>query len=173
MSLRILGIAGSLRRASHNRALLERLGSVIEPMARVEIFDRMTEVPLFNEDTEATPPEAVMSLWNDVRVADLILFATPEYNQGMSAATKNAVDWLSRDPTGSPLIGKPVAVTGVTVGLWGTRLAQHQLRGTLAACGAVVMPAPMLFLARANDAEPDQVQLKAFAGAALNWAQRC
>jgi chromate reductase, NAD(P)H dehydrogenase (quinone) len=170
VSIQILGIAGSLRKASHNRALLERIGSLLGPSCRFDIFERMTEIPMFNEDIEDSPPAAVRALWHMAHQADLIVFASPEYNQALPAATKNIVDWLSRDPSGSPLKGKRAAITGATVGIGGTRLAQTQLRGTLAACGALVMVTPMLFMARIGAAEPDEALLEQFASAMLSWA---
>lgn len=85
-----------------------------------------------------------------VATADAVVFATPEYNQAIPGVIKNAIGWLSRPAVGTPLRGKPVAVTGATTGSWETRLAQKRLRGTLLACGVWLLPTPVLFAARAG-----------------------
>src|SRR5262245_62996299 len=95
----IAGFAGSLRKASFNRALL-RAAVEAAPAAqlRIEVCD-LSEVPLYNGDVEALGlPEAVQKLREAVTRADGLLIATPEYNWGVPAVTKNALDWLSRPP---------------------------------------------------------------------------
>jgi chromate reductase, NAD(P)H dehydrogenase (quinone) len=79
-----------------------------------------------------------------------MLIATPEYNQSLPGVVKNMVDWLSR---GEPVVieDKPIGILGVTPGAWGTRIAQSQLRHALTACGAIVMPAPQLYLRSAGE----------------------
>lgn len=155
---RILAVPGSLRRGSYNRALLEAARAKPHPGTTVEIFNGLAAVPLFNEDEEGTIedlPAGVRDLVAAVRQADGVLIATPEYNQSIPGVLKNAIDWLSRESVGEPLIGKPVAIMGVTGGQWGTRLSQAALRHTLASTESLVMPAPMLFVregAKAFDA---------------------
>lgn len=79
-----------------------------------------------------------------------MLGATPEYHQSLPGALKNLLGCLSRaGPEGEVLLDKPVAVTGASAGPWGTRLAQTAVRQVLHACGALVMPAPTLFVANA------------------------
>ena len=78
--------------------------------------------------------------------------STPEYNQSIPGVMKNVVDWLSRPEDNGVLDGKPVAITGVTTGPWGTRYAQKELRHSLAAAGAIVMPQPMLFVPNGESA---------------------
>jgi chromate reductase len=115
----------------------------------IEIFDSPESIPLFNEDIEADGahgPESVHRLRHLVEAADGLVIATPEYNQSMPGVLKNTIDWLSRPGPGEVLAGKPVAVMGATSGTWGTRLAQHALRQTLAAVGARVMPEPALYV---------------------------
>jgi chromate reductase, NAD(P)H dehydrogenase (quinone) len=146
--IEFLGIAGSLREGSHNRQLLSTLALAMPEGFRLPIFSKLNGVPLFNEDLESDPPSAVRELWAAVAAADGLIVATPEYNQGISGVTKNLIDWLSRCPD-DLLSGKPVAITGATVGRWGTRLAQQQLRATLLACGAQILPA-YLFVASAG-----------------------
>ena len=139
-------VVGSLRRESFNRRALLAASALAPPTLKINVFDDLAAVPLFNEDLE-TPraPPGVERLRSAVADADGVLIATPEYNQSLPGVVKNMVDWLSR---GEPVVleGKPVGILGATPGSWGTRLAQSVLRHTLTACGALVMPAPQLYL---------------------------
>ena len=154
-SRRILALPGSLRRNGYNQRLLENAVRLAPAHLRVEVYADLANVPLFNEDLEAASgggPEGVRRLRDAVAAADGVLIATPEYNQSLPGVLKNALDWLSRPAPAEVLIGKPVAVTGVSAGRWGTRLAQAALRQVLAATEAAVMPAPMLFVSDAGHA---------------------
>lgn len=152
-NLRVLAIAGSLRRHSYNRSLLLAAAAMAPTGMEVAVYDRLASIPLFNEDLEAenaAGPESVWRLREEVARADGLLFATPEYNQSIPGVMKNVIDWLSRPGPEEVLEGKPVAVTGITAGRWGTRLAQTALRQTLHATHALVMP-PALFIADAKN----------------------
>jgi chromate reductase, NAD(P)H dehydrogenase (quinone) len=147
----VLAIAGSLRRDSFNRRLLEAAAALAGPGLRVELYDQLASVPLFSEDVEAAGvPAGVKHLREQVRRADALFIATPEYNQSMPGVLKNAIDWLSRPPE-EVLVNKPVAVIGASAGRWGTRLAQSHLRHVLYATEALVMPQPSLFVAGAGE----------------------
>ena len=139
--LRVLGISGSLRKASFNTGLL-RGAQVIAPKGmEVTIFD-IRDLPFYNGDIEAEgDPESVMALKSAVRDADAVMFATPEYNWGTSGALKNAIDWASRDREEGSLMGKPATIIGAG-GRAGTARAQMQLHEVLAETGAVVMVKP-------------------------------
>lgn len=145
--IRVLGIAGSLRRQSWNHRLLLSATALTPEGLALEIYARLGDVPLFNEDLEADPPTGVRHLRAAVAAANALLLATPEYNHSLPAVMKNALDWLSRSEPNC-LEGKPVAIIGATIGNWGTRLAQATLRQTLIATGAQIIPYPMLFVAR-------------------------
>lgn len=145
----ILGLSGSLRRGSWNRRLLEAAVRLAPPTMEITLYPTLAHVPFFNEDEEQAETGRhgpVADLRHAVREADGVLIATPEYNQSMPGVLKNAIDWLSRPGAGAGLEGKPVAIVGATTGPWGTRLSQHAVRQTLAATGAAVLPAPMLFV---------------------------
>lgn len=145
-ALSILGIAGSLRRDSLNRRLVDAAAALAPDDVTIARYDALGAVPMFDEDVEAAgEPAAVRALRDAVAVSDGLLIATPEYNQSFPAVLKNAIDWLSRGD--EVLAGKPVALVGATAGRWGTRLAQAGLRQVLAATESPVMPSPMLFLA--------------------------
>lgn len=149
--MRIAAFAGSLRAASYNRALLAACVELAPEGMAVEPFD-LRDVPLYDADVEAEGfPAAVQALREAVAAADGLLIATPEYNAGMPAVTKNAVDWLSRRPAPTPLDGKPVLVVGTTPGRYATTRAQAQLRGSLAHAGAIALPRPEMLIAGAGD----------------------
>lgn len=170
--MKILGLSGSLRQRSHNRFLLQQLGLHAAKDVHVDIFQSVAEVPVFNEDLEgAATPASVLALWRAIGVADGILFATPEYNQALPGSTKNLVDWISRAPGESLLSGKPVAVIGATIGTWGTRIAQQQLRTVLSTLGAAVMPSPSLFVAKAGDFDFASEALAVFNSAFTVWVK--
>lgn len=144
--LRVLALAGSLRRESYNRRLARAAAGLAPGGLEVEIWDDLGSIPLFSEDLEAEgTPEAVAGLRRAVAAADGVLIATPEYNQSIPGVLKNAVDWLSRRPD-RVLRGKPVAIAGATPGPWGTRSAQRELRHVLTALEALVLPAPAVYL---------------------------
>ena len=147
---RILCLAGSLRRESWNRRLLRAAVHAAPEGLDLVLYDELTAVPMFNEDTEQPVPPSVQHLRGAVAMADGLLIATPEYNHSFPGVLKNAIDWLSRG-SDSVLIGKPVAVIGASAGSWGTRLAQAALRQVLIATEARIMSAPMLFVARASE----------------------
>lgn len=143
----VLALPGSLRRGSFNRMLLQAARECAPAGMDIEVFGSPESIPLFNEDLEVAGVhglEPVHRLRQLIEASDGFIIATPEYNQSMPGVLKNIIDWLSRPGSGEVLAGKPVVVMGATSGTWGTRLAQHALRQTLAAVGARVMPEPAL-----------------------------
>jgi chromate reductase len=123
----ILGIAGSLRQDSYNRAALRTAQELAPAGATVEIFD-LQGIPPFNQDDEQNPPALVADLKARIRAADAILLVTPEYNYSIPGVLKNAIDWASRPYGDNAWDGKPVAVMGASVGTLGTARAQYHLR---------------------------------------------
>jgi chromate reductase len=123
----ILGIAGSLRRQSFNRALLRAAQELTPESARIETFE-IDGIPGFNEDDEKNPPAKVVELKQRIRAADAVLFVTPEYNYSVPGVLKNAIDWASRPYGDSAWSGKPAAIMGASVGTIGTARAQYHLR---------------------------------------------
>ena len=178
-SLHVLGISGSLRRASYNTALLRAAAELMPPGMTLEIFD-LAPLPLFNQDAEKPFPEAVVELRTRLAQADALLIATPEYNSSISGALKNAIDWASRPPK-QPLAGKPVAIMGVSTGNFGTVRAQLHLRQVLTHVGALPLGKPEVLVARAEqafDAEGRLVDaaargfLQDLLAALARWTQR-
>jgi chromate reductase len=140
--MRVLGISGSLRRGSHNTELLQAAAALLPPGAQLELWGDLKAVPPYDADDDEgleSRHESLRSLAAAIDRADVVLFATPEYNHSIPGALKNALDWLSRPLAESPLRGKPVAVIGASTGLFGAVWAQAELRKVLSAIGARVI----------------------------------
>jgi chromate reductase, NAD(P)H dehydrogenase (quinone) len=147
--VRVLGISGSLREGSYNRALLRAASEVAPSWIELTELD-LSPIPLYNGDVEAVgDPEAVADMRRAVDGADALLLATPEYNRGTSGVLKNAIDWLSRPALASVLRWKPVGIVGASSGRGGTRRAQQQVRDALLFPGARVLEEPQVTVATA------------------------
>jgi chromate reductase, NAD(P)H dehydrogenase (quinone) len=123
----ILGISGSLRKASLNRALL-RTAAELVPEGTTLDANGIEGIPLYNGDEEEARgiPPAVAELKRKLRLADGLLLVTPEYNNSIPGPFKNAIDWMTRPPdeVARHFKGKPVTVIGASPGAFGTILAQ-------------------------------------------------
>ncbi|MNE61535.1 NADPH-dependent FMN reductase [compost metagenome] len=96
--IKVLGISGSLRRESYNTAALREAIGLAPSGMHIEMAD-IAEIPLYNEDVFALGfPPAVERIRQQIRVADALLWATPEYNYSVLGVLKNAIDWASRPP---------------------------------------------------------------------------
>jgi chromate reductase, NAD(P)H dehydrogenase (quinone) len=138
--MRVLGIAGSLRRGSYNHALLRAAAERLPAGAEMVEFDRLGEIPPYDADLEAEDtPEPVAALRRAMREADAVLVATPEYNHSIPGVLKNALDWASRPAGQSALTGKPVVVVGASTGMFGAVWAQAETRKVLGALGGRVI----------------------------------
>jgi chromate reductase len=142
---KILGICGSLRKASFNRSALNAARKLVPPGTSLETFE-LEGIPVFNQDNEQSPPPRVVELKEKVRAADAILFATPEYNYSISGALKNAIDWGSRPYGQSAWKGKPVAIMGASAGILGTARAQYHLRQCLVFLDMPAVNLPEVFI---------------------------
>jgi chromate reductase len=137
---RILGISGSLRRDSHNSNLLRAAAEAAGSDVELELYDRLKEIPPYDEDDDVHPrPASVARVNAAIADADAVLFATPEYNTSIPGQLKNAIDWISRPVATNVLRNKPVAVVGASTGAFGAAWAQAELRKVLAALGARVL----------------------------------
>ena len=138
--VRILGISGSLRRGSHNTALLRAAADVLPPGVELEIYEGLRELPPYDADVDTQLPDpAVAQLRRAIASADGVLVATPEYNGSIPGVLKNAFDWASRPFPDSSLRGKPIAVIGASTGLFGAVWAQAEARKVLGIIGADVI----------------------------------
>ena len=155
----LLGISGSLRRASHNTKLLQTAAETFgcEAYSLADI-----DLPLYNGDLEEAEgiPSKVQALADRITGADAVLIATPEYNKGMSGALKNALDWLSRVKD-APLRGKPVAIMSASAGISGGARAQYALRLALVPFDARVLNGPEVLVGASHEAFDDDGRLKA------------
>jgi chromate reductase len=123
----ILGFAGSLRKASYNKALLRAAVELAPKDVNIEVFD-LDGIPPFNQDFEKQPPEKVKEFKTKIKAADAILIATPEYNYSIPGVLKNAIDWASRPYPDNAFYGKPVAIMSASIGMLGAARAQYHLR---------------------------------------------
>lgn len=144
---RILGLAGSLRRHSLNRSLLKAAQELAPQGMVIEIFDRLREIPPYDEDArEIARPEPVDALTEAIRAADGFLVVTPEYNYSVPGVLKNAIDWVSRPPQTSPLKQKPAAIMSASTGISGGMRAQYHLRQTFVFTDTPAMLKPEVIL---------------------------
>lgn len=147
--MHLLGISGSLRAASLNTQLVHAAAEIVAP-------DRFTmadlRLPLYDGDLEAAGmPESVTRLVEQIRAADAIVIATPEYNAGLSGVMKNALDWVSRIPP-MAFKGKPTAIVSAAAGRSGGARAQMTLRHCLVAFRPKLVQGPEVLIANASAA---------------------
>ena len=155
---KILGICGSLRKASFNRAALRAAQSLLPSGATLETFD-LDGIPVFNQDNEQSPPPRVVEFKDSIRASDAILFVTPEYNYSVPGVLKNAIDWASRPSGQSAWKGKPVALMGASAGMLGTARAQYHLRQCLVFLDMPAVNQPEVLIGTASQKFDAQGQL--------------
>jgi chromate reductase, NAD(P)H dehydrogenase (quinone) len=148
MNLKILGICGSLRKASLNMAALRACNELLPQGMNLQIAS-IADVPMYNQDVfDAGMPEPVRRLRSDIAAADGLLFAAPEYNFSLSAPLKNAIDWASRPPN-QAFQDKPCAMFSCTQGPLGGARVQYDLRRMLTQLWAYPLPRPEVFIGNA------------------------
>lgn len=146
----ILGIPGSLRSGSLNRGLLRAAQEIAPVGVEIRLAD-LSQIPLFSEDVEVLgDPVSVQEFKRQIRTADALLIATPEYNGSIPGVLKNALDWASRLPRQSTLVGKSAALMGASPGPSGTAGSQEDLRRVLARTRSRVLAEPQVLFASAN-----------------------
>lgn len=146
----LLGICGSLRQGSLNRALLRAIAETLPEGVAMDLLPASgIDLPIFNSDRE--DPESVLALKAAIAGADGVVFAVPEYNYSIPGGLKNALDWVSRPPASSPLRGKPVAIVGAASGMSGTIRAQAHMRNILVYSDAPCMLQPEVLVPRAHE----------------------
>ena len=144
----LLGICGSLRKASLNRALLAAMREALPPDVRMTIYDEL-DLPIFNNDLE--DPPGVVRLKAAIADADGVVFSVPEYNYSIPGGLKNALDWVSRPPEQSPLRGKPVGMVGAASGMSGSIRAQTHLRQVMVYSDSPCLSQPEVLIPRAKE----------------------
>ena len=148
--IRILGIAGSLRRDSYNRAALRAATELTPAGATLDVFE-IDGLPGFSQDEEQNPPAKIVELKQRIREADAILIVTPEYNYSVPGVLKNAIDWASRPYGDSAWNGKPAAIMGASVGMIGTARAQYHLRQMFVFLNMFPINQPEVMIANASE----------------------
>src|SRR4029079_7398082 len=138
-------VVGSLRKGSFNR----QLGHAVAKLAPREFSFhevRVDDLPLYNQDDDAAPAEAVKRLKKEILAGDGLVFVTPEYNRSIPGVLKNASDHASRSYGQSVWAGKPAGILGASVGAPGTSMAQQHLRSILAYLDVPTLGQPEAFL---------------------------
>lgn len=148
--IRILGISGSLRAASHNTAALRAAVELCPDEAEVEICP-IDGFPGFNQDLDNPPPKNVLEFKAKIRTADAILFASPEYNYSIPGVLKNAIDWASRPYTDNAWDGKPAAIMGASIGGIATARMQYHLRQVMVFLDMHPLNRPEVMIGHAAD----------------------
>ena len=150
-TFKILAISGSLRKLSYNRMLLNKMIELAPSNIEINVFD-ISPIPLYNEDVELENyPLVVTDFKNQIRNTNGILIVTPEYNYSIPGVLKNTLDWASRPPTDIPFIGKPGAILGTSISMFGSLRSQLHLRQVLFALGVHVMNSPEVYVPKAKE----------------------
>lgn len=148
--LKIAVVVGSLRAESLNRKLALALAKLAPSDV---LFDhvRIGDLPLYNQDDDASPADEVVRLKSHIAASQGLLFVTPEYNRSIPGVLKNAIDHASRPYGKSVWNGKPAGVIGVSVGSGGTAMAQQHLRNVLACLNMPTLGQPEAFVHHGKD----------------------
>lgn len=150
--IRIVGLAGSLRRGSYNAAVLRAAASLMPPDSTLQL-ESIAGIPLYNADEESATgvPAPVARLKDAIAGADGLLLVSPEYNNSVPGVTKNAIDWLSRPPGDVARVfrGRPVAVAGASPGSFGTILSQNAWLPVFRSLGAELWTGGRLLVSHA------------------------
>jgi chromate reductase len=147
--IKVLGVSGSLRKASYNAAALRAAKELAPSGVRLETFD-IAPIPLYNEDVRAQGyPPPVEDFRARIKAADAVLIVTPEYNYSVPGVLKNAIDWASRPPE-QPFNGKPIALMGASISAFGTARAQYHLRQSFVFMNGLVLNQPEVMIGSAG-----------------------
>ncbi|MCL2020337.1 MAG: NAD(P)H-dependent oxidoreductase [Oscillospiraceae bacterium] len=158
---KITAIVGSLRQESLNRQLAYEVKRIVGEKADFEILD-YSDVPFFNQDVEYPAPDAVRRVRETVKLSNGVWFFTPEYNHFFPGVLKNLIDWLSRPISESEpqvLKGKAAAVSGISLGMSGTGIAQDHLITLISFLDMKVMNYPRLTIPNASQQKDDKGKL--------------
>jgi chromate reductase len=148
--VKILGISGSLRKASFNSAALRAAKELAPEGVEFTIHEGLRDIPPYDDDlrTGEGYPGSVQAFRAAIKAADAVLIATPEYNYSISGVLKNGIDWASRPPE-QPFDGKPIAIMGASGGMLGTARAQYDLRKMFVFLNSHVLNKPEVMIAQA------------------------
>ena len=179
-TVRILGMAGSLRKNSYNRAAL-KIAQQLTPSNAIMEITELDTIPLYNQDLDMHMPQSVLEFKGKIEATDAILFATPEYNHSISGVLKNAIDWASRPYGKSSWDSKPVAVMGASSGAVGTARAQEHLRQIFGTLNMHPLNRPEVLISRSAEKfdkggnladEMTRTKIKELVRALVDWTIR-
>jgi len=179
--VKIVGLAGSLRRASFHRGLIRAARELAPEDVTVEPYEQLDEIPFFNQDVENLGnPAPVMRFKERINQAHAVLIATPEYDYAIPGVLTNALDWALRPP--SPFRHKPVGIVGASPSYVGTARGQMVLRQILLHPPAYVMPEPQILIPFALERFDEQTgdlvdertreMMNRFLKALVEWTER-
>ena len=138
-------LVGSLRKDSASRKVAQAI-SALSPAGLEYRIIEIGQLPHFDQDLEAEPPQAWTDFRAQVKSADAVLFVTPEYNRSVPGVLKNALDVGSRPYGQSVFNGKPAAVVSTSAGALGGFGANHHLRQILAALNMPTLAHPEAYI---------------------------
>jgi chromate reductase, NAD(P)H dehydrogenase (quinone) len=146
-TLNVITICGSLRKGSYNRIVMNALPALAPEGMQIKEAPPISEFPLYNADIQNSTgfPAAVQTLAEAIRAADGVIFNSPEYNFGIPAPLKNAIDWVSRVPN-QPFAAKPVALQSASPGPVGGARVQYDLRRSMVFLDAFTLNKPEIFI---------------------------
>jgi len=160
--IRIIAIVGSLRQESYNRQLAMEAGRILgDEVEFRQLY--YNDVPLFDQDIEYPAPAPVRRVRELIKSANGIWFFSPEYNHFFPGVLKNLIDWLSRpisDSEPQVLSGKPAAISGIALGMFGTGIAQDHLVTLISLLNMKVMNRPRLTIPNAMQQTDNNGRLK-------------
>lgn len=143
-------LVGSLRKESYNLKVAKALMAIAPENLSLELIE-IGDLPLYNEDSDANPPEQYRAFRKTIKSSDGVLFVTPEYNRSVPAVLKNAIDVGSRPYGKNSWDGKPGAVVSVSISSLGAFGANHHLRQSLVFVNVPAMPQPEAYIASAQN----------------------
>lgn len=150
MPYNVAVLVGSLRKDSFNRKIAHALTPLAAPALKLEIIE-IGDLPFFNQDLEATPPQPWVAFRAKIKAADAALFVTAEYNRGLPAVLKNAIDVGSRPYGQSVWDSKPAGIISSSMGQIGGYSANHQLRQSFVFLNMPAMQQPEAYLSSVQD----------------------
>ncbi len=178
--IKIIGIAGSLRKGSYNKAILKAAKELCPKEASVEIVD-IGSLHLYNQDMDEAIPDDVLKLKDKIKQADAVLFCTPEYNYSVPGVLKNAIDWISRPYGNNSFDGKAAGIMSASIGMLGGARSQYHLRQSMVFLNLYPMNKPEFMVPFAKDKfdkygnlndEKTKEKVKEYMTAFVAWIKR-
>lgn len=142
-------LVGSLRKESINRKVANALIGLAPPSLKPGLAE-IGDLPLYNQDDDASPPAQWRQFRDRIKAADAVLFVTPEYNRSVPGVLKNALDVGSRPYGQSVWNGRPGAIVSASPGAIGGFGANHHLRQSLVYLNVPTMPQPEAYIGGAD-----------------------